>query len=149
MNIQQTISTSSPAQPSADYGALNAAALRNGRFLIEKLFPGVRIRSLQCILDDFIISYRDLSWQNSTTGEKGADLISGLVHVHGYSQDEAARLVAERLALLPVDRRTSHQHADRLVSIASAADVEDRMNSPPVFKAARSKRQRLHIPNVR
>ena len=135
MNIQQRISTSSPAQPSADYAALNAAALRNGRFLIQELFPGVRIRSLQCIRDDFIINYRDFSWENRTTGGKGTDLISSLVQAYGYSQDEAARLVAAKLALLAADSRTAQHHADALVfSIASAANVEDDEQSQSFLK---------------
>ena len=103
MNIQPRISTTSPAQPVADYAALNAAALRNGRLLIQKLFPGVQIRSLQCIVDDFVINYRDFTWQDRSTGEEGADLISALVHVRGCSHHEAASLVAETLSALRLE----------------------------------------------
>ena len=73
----------------------------------------MRIRSLQCIRDDFIINYRDFSWENRTTGGKGTDLISSLVQAYGYSQDEAARLVAAKLALLAADSRTAQHSATR------------------------------------
>ena len=95
----------------------------------------MRTRSLQCIRDDFIINYRDFCWENRATGEKGTDLISSLVQAYGYSQDEAARLVAEKLTLLAAERRTSHHHADPLVfSIASAANVEDDEQSQSFLK---------------
>ena len=98
MNIQPRISTTSPAQPVADYAALNAAALRkNGRLLIQKLFPGVQIRSLQCILGDFVINYKDFTWEDRSTGEAGSDLISALTHVYGHSHSDAERIVAENL----------------------------------------------------
>jgi hypothetical protein len=97
VNIQSRISATSPVPPVADHTALNTHALRNGRSLIQKLFPGVQIRSLQCIFGDFVINYRDFTWEDRKTGEKGADLISGLAHVHSYSHHEAARLVAEKL----------------------------------------------------
>jgi hypothetical protein len=97
MNIQSRTPISSPPPP-VDYAALNAAALRNGRFLIQELFPGGRIRSLQCIVGDFTINYRDFTWEDSATGERGADLISALEHVYGHSSDRAAHLVAETIA---------------------------------------------------
>jgi hypothetical protein len=99
MNIQPKISKNLPLLPSADYAAINVAALRNGRSLIQELFPGVRIRSLECIIGDFVINYRDFTWKDRSTAVTGADLISGLAHVYGYSHDEAARLVAEKLAV--------------------------------------------------
>ena len=100
MNIRPTISTNLPLLPSADYAAINVAALRNGRSLIQELLPGVRIRSLECIIDDFVINYRDFAWEDRSKGVTGADLISGLAHVYGCGHDEAARLVAEKLAVL-------------------------------------------------
>src|SRR6266481_994323 len=96
MNIQPKINL--PLLPSADYAAINVAALRNGRSLIQELFPGVRIRSLECIIDDFVINYRDFTWEDRSTGVTGADLISGLAHVYGCGHHEAARVVAEALA---------------------------------------------------
>jgi hypothetical protein len=115
VNIHSRISTTSPVPPVADYTALNTDALRNGRSLIQELFPGVRIRSLQCIFGmsgstrQSVIAAATLAAQNPRRRALSRLESSGLIKIVGRHESsvEVCMLVPEtfrgQFILGPID----------------------------------------------
>ena len=94
---------------SIDFDGINAAALRDGRSFVQDLIPGGKFRSLEYIVrnpkrDDrhpgsFTINYKTGVWKDFATGDCGGDFISLFAFVRGYSQSDAARVLADRYGL--------------------------------------------------
>jgi putative DNA primase/helicase len=93
--------------PHIDFAAINTAALRNGRSLIENLIPGGKFRSLEYVVrnprrDDqrpgsFSVNYRTGIWKDFASGDGGSDLVSLVAYLRGSNQGDAARELANKL----------------------------------------------------
>ena len=92
-----------------DFGTINKAALRSAKSLLTDLIPGGAFRGQEYIVRNprrydqnpgsFSINYRTGVWKDFSSGDGGNDLISLVAFVHGIGQGEAARVLAEKLAV--------------------------------------------------
>ncbi len=120
-----------------DFAGINAAALRNGRSLVQDLVPGGKFRSLEYVVrnptrDDkspgsFSINYRTGKWGDFAADKDGGDFISFTAYVRGCSQSDAARELARHLSV-PVSNTNGHAsngHANghNIAKTAPAADT--------------------------
>jgi hypothetical protein len=129
-----------------DFKNINAAALRNGRSLVQDLMPGGKFRSLEYVVKNpcrndgrpgsFTINYRDGVWKDFATDDGGSDFISLVAYLKGVNQGDAARELAERLAV-PILKPTGH---------ASNGHTNGRTNGyigTPIKKAPATERRRF------
>jgi hypothetical protein len=92
-----------------DFEAINAAALRSARSLLQEMIPGGKFRSLEYVVknprrDDrrpgsFSINYKTGIWRDFATNDGGSDLISLVAYVRGVGQGDAAYELADRLGV--------------------------------------------------
>jgi putative DNA primase/helicase len=92
-----------------DFEGINAAALRNGRSIVQDLIPGGKFRSLEYIAKNpcrndersgsFSINYRSGIWKDFATEDGGSDFISLLAYLKGLGQGEAAHELAAKLGV--------------------------------------------------
>ncbi len=97
------------SQALIDFEGINAAALRNGRSLVEDLIPGGKFRGLEYIVKNpcrndgrpgsFSINYRSGVWKDFATGDGGSDFVSLFAYLKGLDQGEAARVLAAKLGV--------------------------------------------------
>ena len=94
-----------------DFEGINAAALRNGRSLVQDFIPGGKFRGLEYIAKNpcrnderpgsFSINYRSGIWKDFATEDGGSDFISLVAYVKGLTQGEAAHDLATKLGVSP------------------------------------------------
>jgi hypothetical protein len=95
-----------------DFERTDAAALRDGRALVQQLIPGGTFRSLEYVVrnprrDDrhpgsFKVNYRTGQWADFAIDNKsarGGDMISCYAYARDLDQSEAARQIAEKLGI--------------------------------------------------
>jgi putative DNA primase/helicase len=113
--------TSIAASTAIDFEGINAAALRNGRSLVQDLLPNGKFRGLEYIAKNprrsderpgsFSINYRSGVWKDFATDDGGSDIISFAAYVKGLSQGDAARELAGKLGV-PLNGVAINGHAN-------------------------------------
>jgi putative DNA primase/helicase len=83
-----------PAQD-YDFAGVNAAALRNGRWLVQELIPGGKFQASEYVVKNprrndrepgsFLTNYRTGVWKDFACGAGGSDLISLVAYVRNCS----------------------------------------------------------------
>jgi Protein of unknown function (DUF3987) len=96
-------------KPVIDFEGINQAALSGARRLLPELIPGGKFRSLEYIVRNpsrndknpgsFKINYRTGVWKDFATSDGGSDFISLVAYIRGCGQGDAARVLAEKLAV--------------------------------------------------
>ena len=140
-----------------DFERINAAALRNGRALLQQLIPGGTFRSLEYIvrnprrddkhLGSFKINYRSGQWADFAIDNKsarGGDIVSCYAYARDLDQSEAACQIAEKLGIPPykgngaeVGAPTKSNSRSRVISKPSD---NDRINTTIRFGARKAHR---------
>jgi hypothetical protein len=90
-----------------DFESLNRAACVKGQSVIQRLLPGGKFRGAEYTVRNplrndhrpgsFSINCRTGHWADFATGDKGGDLISLVAYLKGFTQGEAARVIADML----------------------------------------------------
>jgi AAA domain len=139
-----------------DFERINAAALRNGRALLQQLIPGGTFRSLEYIvrnprrddkhLGSFKINYRSGQWADFAIDNKsarGGDIISCYAYARDLDQSEAARQIAEKLSIPPykgsgadVGAPAKSNSSSRVISKPSDNDRIDTAPQAPSWERA-------------
>ena len=92
-----------------DFAAINEAALEAFPAVLARLLPNGKAvhrewvalnpRRADRSLGSFKINRFNSKWCDFATGDKGGDPVSLVAYLHGVSQAEAARLLAQMLGL--------------------------------------------------
>jgi hypothetical protein len=92
-----------------DFDAINRAALDVLPAVLARLLPGGKAihrewvalnpRRADRSLGSFKVNRYNAKWCDFATGDKGGDPVSLVAYLHGVSQSEAARLLAQMLGL--------------------------------------------------
>ncbi len=125
-----------------DFEGINAAALRNGRSVVQDFIPGGKFRGLEYVVKNprrndgrpgsFSINYRSGVWKDFATDDGGSDIVSLVAYVRGLSQGDAAHELAEKLGVpLKPNGVAVNGHAKGHNSASQSAPAAD---TPKVYQ---------------
>jgi hypothetical protein len=96
-----------PLLPRLDFAAINAAALRVLPALLQRWAPDGQVRGREWVARNpsrpdtnpgsFSINLHTGRWADFATSDKGGDVISLCAYLHGLSQVDAAKRLADML----------------------------------------------------
>ena len=130
-----------------DFDGINAAALRNGRALVQELIPGGQFRSLEYKVRNptrndqtpgsFSINYRTGVWKDFATSDGGSDFISLVAYIRGIGQADAARELANKLGV-PYLKANGHHNMANSAPAATIAEAPIKVHlwgneGPPIW----------------
>jgi hypothetical protein len=126
-----------------DFQGINQAALRNARSLLPTLIPGGKFRSFEYIVRNptrvdknpgsFSINYKSGTWKDFATHDGGSDLISLVAYLQGTGQGEAARKLADMLAVA-CPKQHKFPQRDGVYASLPDGDVANASDAPKIYE---------------